>query len=126
MQREGPFSALLAFGADWSALRGQAKLACMTTRADDPIAEHNRKAWNRQADKGCRWSTPVTGAEVAAARAGRPRIYLTPDTPVPHAWLGLLEGKDVLCLASSLTGPNRVPVSPLLDIMSLTGRKKGL
>jgi hypothetical protein len=26
----------------------------------------------------------------------------------------------------SLTGPNPVPVSPLLDIMSLTGRKKGV
>ena len=26
----------------------------------------------------------------------------------------------------SLTGPNPLPISPLLDIMSLTGRKKGL
>jgi len=70
-------------------------------RDSDPTAEHNRKAWNRQADEGCRWSTPVTGEEVAEARAGRPCIYLTPDTPVPQAWLGRLEAKDVLCLASS-------------------------
>jgi SAM-dependent methyltransferase len=67
----------------------------------DAIAQHNRKAWDRQAREGCRWSIPVTPEEVAEARAGRPRIILTPDTPVPHDWLGELPGRDLLCLASA-------------------------
>lgn len=64
------------------------------------VVEHNRTGWNRQAREGCRWSTPVSAEEVADARAGRPRIILTPDTPVPADWLGELKGRDVLCLAS--------------------------
>lgn len=67
----------------------------------DEIAAHNRKAWDRQALEGCRWSVPVSPAEIAEARAGRPRIILTPDTPVPPAWLGELANREVLCLASS-------------------------
>jgi len=64
------------------------------------VAEHNRRAWNRQAREGCRWSTPAGPTEIAEARGGAPRILLTPDTPVPQDWLGDLRGQDVLCLAS--------------------------
>ncbi|MEM7013634.1 MAG: class I SAM-dependent methyltransferase [Verrucomicrobiota bacterium] len=64
------------------------------------IAQHNRKGWNRQAREGCRWSTPVSSREIADARGGRPRIILTPDTPVPAEWLGELQDREVLCLAS--------------------------
>lgn len=67
----------------------------------DEAAEHNRRAWNRQAREGCRWSTPVSAEEIAEAQAGRPRVFLTPDTPVPLEWLGNLPGRDVLCLSSA-------------------------
>lgn len=67
----------------------------------DDIAAHNRRVWDRQAREGCRWSIPVSPAEIAEARAGRPRIILTPDTPVPLDWLGELPELDVLCLASA-------------------------
>jgi len=66
----------------------------------DDIAKHNQSAWDRQAKENCRWSTPVTTEEIQEARQGRPRIILTPDTPVPLDWLGELPGRDVLCLSS--------------------------
>ena len=66
---------------------------------EDVIA-HNRNAWNRQAREGCRWSIPVGPEAIVEARAGRPHIILTPDTPLPLAWLGDLPNKDLLCLAS--------------------------
>jgi 2-polyprenyl-3-methyl-5-hydroxy-6-metoxy-1,4-benzoquinol methylase len=66
----------------------------------DPIAGHNRAAWNRQARAGSAWTTPVSAAAVAAARSGAPEIVLTPTRPVPTAWLGDLAGCDVLCLAA--------------------------
>lgn len=65
------------------------------------VVEHNRRAWNRYARSADRWSTPVNAEEIADARAGNPRIILTPDTPIPLEWLGTLQGKKVLCLASS-------------------------
>jgi SAM-dependent methyltransferase len=67
----------------------------------DEVAEHNRRAWNRQAREGCRWSIPVSPQELAEARSGRPRIFLTPDTPLPPDWLGELREREVLCLASA-------------------------
>ena len=67
----------------------------------DKVAEHNRRAWDRQAREGCRWSTPASPEEIADARKGSPRIILTPDTPLPREWLGELRGRRVLCLASA-------------------------
>jgi len=66
----------------------------------DDIAKHNQSVWDRQAKENCRWSMPVTAEEIQEARAGRPRIILTPDTPVPLEWLGNLAGRDILCLSS--------------------------
>jgi len=43
----------------------------------------------------------VTSEEIAEAREGRPRIILTPDTPLPLEWLGALKGREVLCLSSA-------------------------
>jgi SAM-dependent methyltransferase len=67
----------------------------------DPIAHHNREAWNRQARSGCVWSEPVSPADVARARSGDPGIVLTPCKKVPVSWFGGLDGRDVLCLAAS-------------------------
>lgn len=73
----------------------------------DPV-EHNRAAWNRLAREGIRWSQPVGPEVIAAARAGRWEVILTPNKPVPRAWFGELAGKDVLCLASG--GGQQAPV----------------
>ncbi len=67
----------------------------------DKISTHNRAVWNRQAREGCRWSVPAGPEEIAEARSGRPRIILTPDTPVPPEWLGDLLDREILCLASA-------------------------
>lgn len=64
------------------------------------IREHNRLAWNKQVEKGNRWTAPVGPEAIAAARRGEWTILLTPRKPVPHAWLPDLPGQQVLCLAS--------------------------
>lgn len=72
------------------------------------VREHNRVAWNRQVEQGNRWTIPVSGAEIAAARHGQWEILLTPSRPVPRAWFPDLEGLDVLCLASG--GGQQAPI----------------
>ncbi|MBN1180070.1 MAG: class I SAM-dependent methyltransferase [Anaerolineae bacterium] len=64
------------------------------------VREYNRSAWDRQVEQGNRWTVPVTGEEIAAARRGEWGILLTPSKPVPRAWFPPLVGADVLCLAS--------------------------
>jgi SAM-dependent methyltransferase len=64
------------------------------------VREHNRLAWNREVDKGNRWTVPVGPEVTAAARQGRWQIFLTPTRPVPRAWFPDLAGCEVLCLAS--------------------------
>ncbi len=64
------------------------------------IREYNRTAWNAEVERGNRWTIPVTSEQIAAARAGRWSIVLTPTKPVPSEWYPPLEGADVLCLAS--------------------------
>jgi SAM-dependent methyltransferase len=70
--------------------------------------EHNRRAWNRESRDAGVWSQPVSGAEIAAARAGDWRVILTPKLPVPRAWFGDLRGAKLLCLASG--GGQQVPI----------------
>jgi len=64
------------------------------------VRDYNRKAWNRQVEKGNRWTVPVGPEVTAAARRGEWRLLLTPTIPVPGEWYPPLEGADVLCLAS--------------------------
>lgn len=61
---------------------------------------YNRHAWDRQVEKGNRWTVPVGGDAIARARAGTVEILLTPVKRVPAEWLGELRGRDVLALAS--------------------------
>ena len=72
------------------------------------LAEHNRRAWNRESAAGHRWSVPVTSDIVQRARRGDWQVLLTPDTAVPKDWFGPLAGKRVLCLASA--GGQQAPV----------------
>jgi SAM-dependent methyltransferase len=61
---------------------------------------YNRHAWDRQVEKGNRWTIPVGPEEIAAARRGQWQVVLTPTKPVPRDWFPPLAGLEVLCLAS--------------------------
>ncbi len=61
---------------------------------------YNRQAWDRQVEKGNRWTVPVGPEVIAAARRGDWQVVLTPTKPVPREWFPDLAGLDVLCLAS--------------------------
>ncbi|MEO0479005.1 MAG: class I SAM-dependent methyltransferase [Planctomycetota bacterium] len=61
----------------------------------------NRTAWDRQVDRGNRWTVPVDDEAVERARAGDWSIVLTPAKPVPRSWFPTsLEGVEILALAS--------------------------
>lgn len=64
------------------------------------IVEYNRNSWNLQSLEGCRWSTPFDDAVFEKAKAGELEVILTPNKPVPQAWLPTLTGLPVLMLAS--------------------------
>jgi SAM-dependent methyltransferase len=64
------------------------------------ILDYNRRAWNRQVERGNRWTVPVGPEVTAAARQGDWQILLTPTRPVPRHWFPALPSRDVLCLAS--------------------------
>ena len=65
------------------------------------VLEHNRLAWNQEVANQGQWSSPVSAAEIEAARRGSWQIRLTPNAPVPHAWFPELSGTSVLCLAGA-------------------------
>lgn len=73
----------------------------------DGIVAHNRAAWDRQAEQRCEWSRPVDRETIQAARNGQWRVLLTPR-PMPPDWLGDVDGRRILCLASG--GGQQAPV----------------
>jgi SAM-dependent methyltransferase len=81
----------------------------MTNRhlEENDALDHNRAFWDRQAALQCEWSRPVTSEVIAAARAGRWGVRLTPGA-LPAGWLGNVAGRRVLCLASA--GGQQAPV----------------
>ena len=79
------------------------------TSEPDPVAAHNRSAWDREVDSGNEWTVPVGPEIIAAARAGTWSVVLIGYDPVPRDWFGdSLPGADVLCLASG--GGQQAPV----------------
>jgi SAM-dependent methyltransferase len=64
------------------------------------VRSYNRRAWNREVERGNPWTVPVGPEGIAAARRGEWQIVLTPSKPVPREWFPDLEEADVLCLAS--------------------------
>jgi SAM-dependent methyltransferase len=64
------------------------------------ILNYNKAAWNRQVENGNEWTIPVTEDAIKKARLGDFQILLTPSIPVPKTWLPILNGSQVLCLAS--------------------------
>ena len=68
----------------------------------EDIRDYNRRAWNHQVDVGNRWSVPVDGEVIAAAKRGEWSVLLTPMLPVPRAWFPeSMKGLKVLGLASA-------------------------
>lgn len=72
------------------------------------VLAHNRKAWNKEANSGGRWSQPVGPEIIEQARQGNWELILTPNRPVPREWFPNLEGADVLALSSS--GGQQAPI----------------
>jgi len=67
----------------------------------DPVAAHNRSAWDLEVDSGNEWTVPVGPEVIVAARAGTWSVVLIGYDPVPRDWFpATLAGADVLCLAS--------------------------
>ena len=64
------------------------------------IRKYNSLAWDKEVERGNKWTVPVSEAVIAAARQGQWEIVLTPSKPVPRVWFPDLIGLDVLCLAS--------------------------
>ncbi|MEW5765117.1 MAG: class I SAM-dependent methyltransferase [Acidobacteriota bacterium] len=64
------------------------------------VRDHNRRAWDREVERGNRWTVPVGADAIAAARRGEVQVLLTPSVPVPREWLQPLRGRRILCLAS--------------------------
>lgn len=72
------------------------------------VRAHNRDSWNREVERGNRWTVPVGAGVIEEARQGRWEVLLTDTRPVPRAWFPDLAGADVLCLASG--GGQQAPV----------------
>lgn len=62
-------------------------------------------AWCRD---GWQWGQPCSHEAYAAATQGRWDVFLTPTKPVPHAWFGQMQGKEILGLASG--GGQQIPI----------------
>lgn len=67
---------------------------------DPDVRAHNRDAWDKEVDRGNRWTRPVTPEVIAEARTGRWSVLLTESRPVPRHWFPRSMDVDVLCLAS--------------------------
>ena len=64
------------------------------------IRGHNQQAWDREVERGNRWTVPVGLEVIEATRRGEWEIWLTDHKPVPKTWFPEARGADVLCLAS--------------------------
>ena len=64
------------------------------------VLQLNQQGWNRRVEEADVWTQPVSSEKIERARGGDWSILLTPNRPVPRAWLGDVAGRDILCLAS--------------------------
>lgn len=72
------------------------------------VRGYNQEAWDREVERGNRWTVPVGPGVIEEARRGRWEVLLTNNKPVPRAWFPEMEGAEVLCLASG--GGQQAPV----------------
>src|SRR5918995_974698 len=72
------------------------------------IRGRNEQAWDREVERGNRWTVPVGPEVIEATRRGEWEIWLTDHKPVPKTWFLEARGADVLCLASG--GGQQAPI----------------
>ena len=68
---------------------------------------HNETAWDKQALEQNEWSKAVSSELINNAKEGKWDVHLTPK-PLNKEWLGDMQGKKILCLASA--GGQQAPV----------------
>ena len=72
------------------------------------IRGHNGQAWDREVERGNRWTVPIGPEVIEATRGGEWEIWLTDHKPVPKTWFPEVRGADLLCLASG--GEQQAPI----------------
>lgn len=70
--------------------------------------EINKEIINRWVTEGWEWGKIISHEEYINAKKGEWNVLLTPTVFVPHEWLGNLEGKKILGLASG--GGQKMPI----------------
>ncbi|OPZ37207.1 MAG: ubiquinone/menaquinone biosynthesis methyltransferase [Tenericutes bacterium ADurb.BinA155] len=70
--------------------------------------DENVEALTRWIKDGWEWGKPIDHATFLKAKEGDFNMLLTPLKPVPHAWFGPLQDKEVLGLASG--GGQQMPI----------------
>ena len=68
----------------------------------------NSKTIDRWVEEGWIWGKPITHEQYLDALNGNWDVLLTPTKKVPHDWLGNIEGKKILGLASG--GGQQMPI----------------
>ena len=68
----------------------------------------NSKTIDRWVEEGWIWGKPITHEQYLDAVNGKWDVLLTPTKKVPHDWLGNIEGKKILGLASG--GGQQMPI----------------
>lgn len=65
------------------------------------VEEANRQFWNNRVLEGASvYTQPVSSEKTASARQGKWDIFVVPGKPVSKIWLGDIQNKHILCLAS--------------------------
>ena len=70
--------------------------------------DKNAETIDRWVDEGWEWGKPIGSETFAKAKRGDWDLLLTPTRPVPHGWIGDVNGKSVLGLASG--GGQQMPI----------------
>ena len=68
----------------------------------------NAATIDRWIEEGWEWGKPISHEAYCAAKRGEWEVFLTPTKPVPHEWIGTINGKKVLGLASG--GGQQMPI----------------
>jgi len=68
----------------------------------------NAKMFDRWVEEGWEWGQPISLETYNLAKKGKYELYLTPTKTVPKHWIGNVQGKKVLGLASG--GGQQMPI----------------
>ena len=68
----------------------------------------NKETIDRWVEEGWEWGNPISHEDYIKAKNGEWKVFLTPTVAVPIDWLGDLNGKKILGLASG--GGQQIPI----------------